>query len=62
MPSNRNYSFVTRLLSIEGDLWSTPYMTARTALDQRGGLGETGYILRKDILQEVGGIYKPFGR
>ncbi|HKR73382.1 MAG TPA: glycosyltransferase family 2 protein [Candidatus Nitrosocosmicus sp.] len=56
VPSNRNYSFVTRLLSIEGDLWSTPYMTARTALDQRGGLGGTGYILRKDILQEVGGF------
>lgn len=56
VPSNRNYSFVTRLLSIEGDLWSTPYMTARTALDKRGGLGGTGYILRKDILQEVGGF------
>jgi cellulose synthase/poly-beta-1,6-N-acetylglucosamine synthase-like glycosyltransferase len=56
VPSNRNYSFVTRLLSIEGDLWSTPYMTARTALDQRGGLGGTGYILRKDILEEVGGF------
>ena len=56
VPSNRNYSFVTRLLSIEGDLWSTPYMTARTALDKRGGLGGTGYILRKDILLEVGGF------
>ena len=56
VPSNRNYSFVTRLLSIEGDLWSTPYMTARTALDQRGGLGGTGYILRKEILQDVGGF------
>jgi cellulose synthase/poly-beta-1,6-N-acetylglucosamine synthase-like glycosyltransferase len=56
VPSNRNYSFVTRLLSIEGDLWSTPYMTARTALDKRGGLGGTGYILSKDILQEVGGF------
>ena len=40
VPSNRNYSFITRLLSIEGDLWSTPYMTARTALDQREGLVE----------------------
>lgn len=56
VPSNRNYSFITRLLSIEGDLWSTPYMTARTALDKRGGLGGTGYILRKDILLEVGGF------
>lgn len=56
VPSNRNYSFVTRLLSIEGDLWSTPYMTTRTALDKRGGLGGTGYILKKEILQEVGGF------
>ena len=31
-------------------------MTVRTALDQRGGLGGTGYILRKDILLEVGGF------
>ncbi len=56
IPSNRNYSFVTRLLSIEGDLWSTPYMTARTILDKRVGLGGTGYIIRKKILEEVGGF------
>ena len=28
IPSNRDYSLITKLLSIEGDLWSTPYMTA----------------------------------
>ncbi|MGD9533268.1 MAG: glycosyltransferase family 2 protein [Candidatus Nitrosocosmicus sp.] len=56
VPSNRNYSFITRLLSIEGDLWSTPYMTTRTILDQRGGLGGTGYILKKEVLQNVGGF------
>ena len=56
VPSNRNYSFITRLLSLEGDLWSTPYMTARTVIDQRGGLGGTGYIIRKDTLAKVGGF------
>ena len=46
---------VTKLLSLEGDLWSTPYMTTRTFIDKRGGLGGTGYIIRRDILLEVGG-------
>ena len=55
MPSNRDYSLVTKLLSLEGDLWSTPYMTTRTFIDKRGGLGGTGYIIRRDILLEVGG-------
>lgn len=56
IPSNRDYSFVTQLLSLEGDLWSTPYMTARTAIDKRGGLGGTGYIIRKESLKEAGGF------
>lgn len=56
IPSNRDYSFLTRLLSLEGDLWSTPYMTARTIIDKRGGLGGTGYIIRKDALKDVGGF------
>jgi cellulose synthase/poly-beta-1,6-N-acetylglucosamine synthase-like glycosyltransferase len=56
IPSNRNYSLVTQLLSLEGDLWSTPIMTARTFLDKRCGLGGTGYIIRKDILLNVGGF------
>ena len=54
IPSNRNYSLTSQLLSVEGDLWSTPYMTARTFLDKRAGLGGTGYIIRKDILLQVG--------
>ena len=47
-PSNETWS-------LEGDLWSTPYMTTRTFIDKRGGLGGTGYIIRRDILLEVGG-------
>jgi cellulose synthase/poly-beta-1,6-N-acetylglucosamine synthase-like glycosyltransferase len=54
MPSNRDYSILTKLLSIEGDLWSTPYMTMRSFLDKRCGLGGTGYIVRKSILMEEG--------
>jgi glycosyltransferase involved in cell wall biosynthesis len=56
IPSNRDYGLITKLLAIEGDLWSTPYATTRTLLDQRCGLGGTGYIIRKDILIEVGGF------
>ena len=56
IPSNRNYSLISQLLSVEGDLWSTPYMTARTFLDKRAGLGGTGYIINKDILLQVGGF------
>jgi cellulose synthase/poly-beta-1,6-N-acetylglucosamine synthase-like glycosyltransferase len=54
VPSNRNYNFVTRLLSIEGDLWSTPYMTVRSILNKQVYLGGTGFIIRKDILTAVG--------
>jgi cellulose synthase/poly-beta-1,6-N-acetylglucosamine synthase-like glycosyltransferase len=54
--SNRDYSLTTKLLAIEGDLWSTPYSTARAFLDKRCGLGGTGYIIRKDILIGVGGF------
>jgi len=56
IPSNRDYSFVSKMLAIEGDLWSTPYMTARTFLDKRCGLGGTGYIIRRDVLIEVAGF------
>jgi glycosyltransferase involved in cell wall biosynthesis len=56
IPSNRDYSLITKLLGIEGDLWSTPYLTTRALLDQRCGLGGTGYIIRKDVLMEVGGF------
>jgi cellulose synthase/poly-beta-1,6-N-acetylglucosamine synthase-like glycosyltransferase len=54
VPSNRNYNFITRMLSLEGDLWSTPYMTIRTILGKKVGLGGTGYIVRKDFLVKVG--------
>jgi cellulose synthase/poly-beta-1,6-N-acetylglucosamine synthase-like glycosyltransferase len=54
IPSNRDYNLITMLLSIEGDLWSTPYMTIRSFLGKRCPLGGTGYIIRKDILIEVG--------
>ncbi|MFL6320367.1 MAG: glycosyltransferase, partial [Nitrososphaeraceae archaeon] len=56
VPSNRDYSLITKLLAIEGDLWSTPYSTTRALLDQRCGLGGTGYIIKKDVLIEVGGF------
>lgn len=56
IPSNRNFNFVTRMLSLEGDLWSTPYMTLRMLLGRRTPLGGTGYIVRRDVLAEVGGF------
>ena len=56
IPSNRDYSLITKLLAIEGDLWSTPYSTTRALIDQRCGLGGTGYIIRKDVLTDVGGF------
>ena len=54
IPSNRGFNFVTRMLALEGDLWSTPFMTIRTWLGRRCPLGGTGYIIKKDILLEVG--------
>jgi cellulose synthase/poly-beta-1,6-N-acetylglucosamine synthase-like glycosyltransferase len=54
IPSNRSFNFVTKMLALEGDLWSTPFMTVRTLLGGRCPLGGTGYIIRKDILLKVG--------
>jgi cellulose synthase/poly-beta-1,6-N-acetylglucosamine synthase-like glycosyltransferase len=54
IPSNRNFNFVTRMLALEGDLWSTPFMTIRSLIGKRTALGGTGYIVRKDILAKVG--------
>ncbi len=54
IPSNRSFNFVTRMLALEGDLWSTPFMTIRTWFGRRCPLGGTGYIIRKDILLKVG--------
>lgn len=56
VPSNREYNFITRMLSLEGDLWSTPFMTFRTVRAKRAGLGGTGYIIKKDALHSVGGF------
>lgn len=52
--SNRNFNFVTRMLALEGDLWSTPFMSIRSHFGRRTPLGGTGYIVRKDILTKVG--------
>ena len=54
VPSNRNFNFVTRMLALEGDLWSTPFMTVRSTLGKRTPLGGTGFIVQKDILIKVG--------
>jgi cellulose synthase/poly-beta-1,6-N-acetylglucosamine synthase-like glycosyltransferase len=42
------------MLSLEGDLWSTPFMCIRSFFGRRTPLGGTGYIIRKDILEKVG--------
>jgi cellulose synthase/poly-beta-1,6-N-acetylglucosamine synthase-like glycosyltransferase len=42
------------MLALEGDLWSTPFMTVRSAFGRRTPLGGTGYIVQKDILIKVG--------
>jgi poly-beta-1,6-N-acetyl-D-glucosamine synthase len=52
--SNRSFNFVTKMLAIEGDLWSTPFMSIRSHFGRRCPLGGTGYIVRKDILAKVG--------
>lgn len=54
IPSNRNFNFVTKMLALEGDLWSTPFMSIRSHFGKRTALGGTGYIVRKDILAKVG--------
>jgi cellulose synthase/poly-beta-1,6-N-acetylglucosamine synthase-like glycosyltransferase len=54
IPSNRNFNFVTKMLALEGDLWSTPFMTLRSHFGKRCPLGGTGFIVRKDILARVG--------
>jgi cellulose synthase/poly-beta-1,6-N-acetylglucosamine synthase-like glycosyltransferase len=53
-PNNRNYNFITRMLTIEDDLWSEPILTVRSVLGNRCPLLGTGFIIKKDILIEVG--------
>jgi cellulose synthase/poly-beta-1,6-N-acetylglucosamine synthase-like glycosyltransferase len=52
--SNREYNLLTKLLSLEGDLFSFPFMIVRSFLDKRTPLGGTGFIIRKDLLIEAG--------
>jgi cellulose synthase/poly-beta-1,6-N-acetylglucosamine synthase-like glycosyltransferase len=54
--SNRNYSLVSRLLALESDLFSVPFMTVRHFLDKRTPLGGTGLLIKKDILHAIGGF------
>ena len=56
LSSNRNYNLITKLLALEGDLFSIPFMTIKSLFDRRTPLGGTGYIVRRDILQTVGGF------
>jgi biofilm PGA synthesis N-glycosyltransferase PgaC len=54
LPINRNYNILTNLLGIEYDLWSEPILTTRSVLGKRCPLLGTGFIIRKDVLVEVG--------
>lgn len=54
--SNREYNMQTRMLSLEGDMFSTPFMAIRHLFDKRTPLGGTGLILQKDALERVGGF------
>jgi poly-beta-1,6-N-acetyl-D-glucosamine synthase len=54
--SNGNYSLVSRLLTLESDLFSVPFMSVRHFLDKRTPLGGTGLLIRRDILHSVGGF------
>ncbi len=54
VPSNRNYNFVTKMLSLEDDLWFAPFCTTRVIFGKRCPLAGTGFIIRKDILIKVG--------
>lgn len=56
LTSNKNYNMITRLLALEIELYSIPFMTVKSLIDRRTPLGGTGYIIRKDILQAVGGF------
>ena len=56
LPNNRYHNMITNLLSLEGDLYSIPYMTMKSLIDKRTSLGGTGYIIKKNILLKVGGF------
>lgn len=54
--SNPDYNIQTRMLSLEGDMFSTPFMAVRHLIDKRTPLGGTGSIIKKDALEKVGGF------
>lgn len=54
--SNTEYNRITKLLSLEGYLFSTPFMTVRSILDRRVPLGGTGCMIRRDKLDALGGF------
>jgi cellulose synthase/poly-beta-1,6-N-acetylglucosamine synthase-like glycosyltransferase len=56
LPNNRHHNIITQLLSLEGDLYSIPYMSMKSLLDKRTSLGGTGYIIKRNILLKVGGF------
>jgi poly-beta-1,6-N-acetyl-D-glucosamine synthase len=55
--SNRNYSLVSRLLALESEIFSVPFMAVRHFLDKRVPLGGTGLLIRKDTLHAVGAFH-----
>jgi cellulose synthase/poly-beta-1,6-N-acetylglucosamine synthase-like glycosyltransferase len=52
--SNRDYNLLSRLLALEGDLFSFPFMAVRSFLSRRTPLGGTGFIISKDVLVKAG--------
>ena len=52
--SNREYNLLTKILALEGDLFSFPFMAVRSFLSKRTPLGGTGFIIKKDILVKSG--------
>jgi len=52
--SNREYNLLSRLLALEGDLFSFPFMAVRSFLSRRTPLGGTGFIIKKDVLVKAG--------
>lgn len=52
--SNADYNLITKLITLEGDLYSWIFMFVRAFLDERVPLGGTGVVIRKDVLIKLG--------
>jgi cellulose synthase/poly-beta-1,6-N-acetylglucosamine synthase-like glycosyltransferase len=52
--SNREFNLLSRLLALEGDLFSFPFMVFRSFLNKKTPLGGTGFIIKRDVLLKVG--------